>query len=190
MVKRSDSLLEDVRLFLLQLLKSEQVYKVKVDCIQKNMGNTSPRIPTVIEKSDVDNILFTFQVNKKVYFTKTLKEVEQFCLEYVNEVKSPLVKGISELFTFRQSESVASLPNFRPSGDNINTSSLDISRHYKSLHMELENTSQQLEGYLRHILNDPDLYSDLVYKFFNCHQIFQMIPYIANFRDQNKQVLS
>ena len=65
------------------------------------MGNTSPRIPTVIEKSDVDNILFTFQVNKKVYFTKTLKEVEQFCLEYVNEFKSPLVKGISELFTFR-----------------------------------------------------------------------------------------
>ena len=50
-----------------------------------------------------------------------------------------------------------------------NMSSIDVTKRYKILHLELANASKQLAGYLRHILNDPDLYSDIVYKFFNCH---------------------
>jgi hypothetical protein len=72
----------------------------------------------------------------------------------------------------------------RPSNDNmINFSALEITQKYQFLHMELEQVSQQLAGYLKHILNDPDLYYDIIYKFFNAHQIFQMIPLVALFRD-------
>lgn len=39
LVRRSDNQLEDVKAFLRLLLSQEQVYKVKVDCIQKNLGS-------------------------------------------------------------------------------------------------------------------------------------------------------
>jgi hypothetical protein len=32
-------------------------------------------------QADLENIIFTFKVNKKFYFTKSLKEVDQFCKE-------------------------------------------------------------------------------------------------------------
>ncbi len=38
LVKRSDSILEDVRIYLINLMSQEQVFKIKVDCIQKNLG--------------------------------------------------------------------------------------------------------------------------------------------------------
>ena len=42
-------------------------------------------------------------------------------------------------------------------------------RQYKILYMELEHIAQQMEGYLRMILNDPDFYTESVWKFFNKH---------------------
>lgn len=72
----------------------------------------------------------------------------------------------------------------------LNISTVDVTKRYRALHLELENSRQQLAGYLRHVLNDPDLYSDVVYKFFNCHQLFQMIPLVASFRAQNRDILS
>jgi hypothetical protein len=106
-------------------------------------------------------------------------------------VKSPLILGLSDLFAFYFNEQ-ESLNVFNSidkqallSADilPLHNSSIEITKRYKVLHLELENASQQLAGYFQHILNDPDLYSDLVYKFFNCHQIFQMIPLVAEFRD-------
>lgn len=151
----------------------------------------------------MENIVYTFKVNKRFYFTKSLKEVSAFCKEYTTKISNPLVKGIGELFSFCAAENPGNvsannfslergttmLPNFETEGGGV-PSSIDLGRRYKALHMELESSTQQLEGYLRHILNDPDLYSDVVYKFFNCHQIFQMIPHVAHFRDLNKALLT
>ena len=82
LMKRTDNVLEDVRAFMLKLLQQEKVFKVKVDCIQKNIG--ASKSPLFLSSSgqenqkgiDFDNIIFTFQVNKKFYFTKTLIEVD------------------------------------------------------------------------------------------------------------------
>lgn len=124
--------------------------------------------------------------------------MDQFCKDYIRSVKSPLVHGLGDLFAFCFTE--AENLNYFHSIDKqallsadfvaANQSALDITKKYKVLHLELENSSQQLSGYLKHILNDPDLYSDVVYKFFNCHQIFQMIPLVATFRDQNRPILT
>lgn len=51
-------------------------------------------------QADLENIIFTFKVNKKFYFTKSLKEVDQFCKEFSQAVKSPLILGLSDLFAF------------------------------------------------------------------------------------------
>ena len=56
------------------------------------------------------------------------------------------------------------------------------------MHFELEIITKKLQGYLRYILNDPDLYSQLVFYFFNSHQIFQMIPEVSSFLELNKHL--
>ena len=61
LIKRTDNLLEDIRNFLSKLLNQEQIYKIRVDCIQKNMGGAigganalnTTRIPTL---SDINMI--------------------------------------------------------------------------------------------------------------------------------------
>jgi len=63
---------------------------------------------------------------------------------------------------------------------------IESSRRFRILYQELEQVCQQLEGYFKVILNDPDFHSGTVYKFFNCHQIFQMLPIVAEFRAQNQ----
>lgn len=56
------------------------------------------------------------------------------------------------------------------------------------MHFELDHITKKLQDYLRYILNDPDLYSPLVFRFFNSHQIFQMIPEISTFLELNKHL--
>ncbi len=105
--------------------------------------------------------------------------MDVFCREYIQEVKSPLVHGLGDLFSFCFGEAEGANNYFNSidkqgllSMDIMqppNMSSIDVTKRYKILHLELANASKQLAGYLRHILNDPDLYSEIVYKFFNCH---------------------
>lgn len=45
-------------------------------------------------------MIFTFQINKCFVFQKTLKEVERFCKDIVNEIKNPMIESMSELFNF------------------------------------------------------------------------------------------
>jgi hypothetical protein len=142
---------------MLKLLKQEKVFKVKVDCIQKNIG--ASKSPLFLSSSgqekqkgiDFDNIIFTFQINKKFYFTKTLIEVDQFCKEYTQLIKCPLVMAIGELFSYCINESYNSVQNMsqdQERGINQDGSLLDISRRYQALHHELESISKQLQGYL------------------------------------------
>jgi hypothetical protein len=44
------------------------------------------------------------------------------------------------------------------------------------LFQNLERTVGQLEQFLSLILNDPDLYSHTVYKFFDSHPLFSIFP--------------
>jgi|LauGreDrversion4_2_1035121.scaffolds.fasta_scaffold161823_3 hypothetical protein len=66
--------LEDVCDFMRKLLLQERFYSCKVDCIQKNTGGLKSEIE--------ENVIFTFQINKKFYFSKTLKELQSFCKQY------------------------------------------------------------------------------------------------------------
>lgn len=58
---------------------------------------------------------------------------------------------------------------------------------------KLENNEEHdlaaFEGYLKTILNDPELYSEVVNKFFNFHQAFQMIPHVCSFIASNQGVI-
>lgn len=95
LIKRTGSSLEDVRAFLRKLLLQERFYSCKVDCIQKNTGT----VAYGMNSFDIeDNVIFTFQINKKFYFSKTLKELDLFCRQYSTSIKNPFVKGIGELF--------------------------------------------------------------------------------------------
>lgn len=47
------------------------------------MAGGSGQTNTAIAVFDPENVIFTFKVNKKFSFTKTLKEVEKFCKDYV-----------------------------------------------------------------------------------------------------------
>lgn len=56
--------------------------------------------------------------------------------------------------------------------------------------IDADGVSLEMARYLVTILNDPDMYSEAVYKFFNCHQIFQMIPHVSAFISLNQALLS
>ena len=58
------------------------------------------------------------------------------------------------------------------------------------LHMDVDGVSAQMARYLVTILNDPDMYCEAVYTFFNCSQIFQMIPHVSAFISLNQALLS
>jgi hypothetical protein len=51
----------------------------KVEQSQSGAGAATAGGPN---QADLENIIFTFKVNKKFYFTKSLKEVDQFCKEF------------------------------------------------------------------------------------------------------------
>ena len=63
------------------------------EAIEPNQG-------AIMQQEDLENIIFTIKINGKFYFTKSLKEVDIFCKEYVSQIKSPLVQGLGELFSF------------------------------------------------------------------------------------------
>jgi|LauGreDrversion4_2_1035121.scaffolds.fasta_scaffold100746_3 hypothetical protein len=54
--------------------------------------------------------------------------------------------------------------------DEFNTR--QVSGMYKTLVLNLERTSNDLEQLLNMILNDPDLFSHRIYTFFDSHPVF------------------
>ena len=193
LIKRSGSPIDDVKVFLCKLLLQERFYSCKVDCIQKNTGTIANGASLLnIE----ENVIFTFQLNKKFYFSKTLKELDIFCRQYSSSVNNPLVKGIGELFQDQTQPTQVHIEigeidratsNFNQLINKGDNKSRDLTTKYTTMHFELDKITKKLQNYLRWILNDPDLYSPLIYKFFNSHQIFQMIPEVTTFFQQNKQ---
>ena len=55
-----------------------------------------------------------------------------------------------------------------------------LSQLFKSGYVNTSDV-KAFEDYLKTILNDPELYCEVVYKFFNCHMIFQLIPHVCSF---------
>lgn len=77
--------------------------------------------------------------------------------------------------------------NFRISsstGKDRKTGGTDVMRS-RIVYQDMDNTCVDLENYFHTILNDPDFYSSLIYKFFNQHDLFQLMPYMSHFRKVN-----
>eukprot|EP00347_Sterkiella_histriomuscorum_P014587 403360313 len=208
-IKRTDSIKNDVKNFLLNVLKREELYKIKIDCIQKNV--TSSFDETNIQaQTETEGVIFTFQINNCFVFNKTLREVEKFCKDVAALIQNPLILPMGDLFLFcyaledstnlNNTSRITSQVNIeypRLSGNmqqNQNqlpqNTSHDTSRRYRILYQELEQACIQLEGYFKLLLNDPDFYTELLYQFFNQHQIFELFPFVALFRTQNKHLIS
>lgn len=55
-----------------------------------------------------------------------------------------------------------------------------------TLFRDLDYLSQLISDILFLILNDPYYHCNHIYKFFNSHQLFQMMPLVQRFRNINK----
>ncbi|CDW73194.1 UNKNOWN [Stylonychia lemnae] len=201
-VKKTDDIKSDVRNFLLNVLKREELYKVKVDCIQKNMASSFDETQNLAQ-TETESVIFTFQINNCFVFNKTLREVEKFCKDMIADIKNPLIQPMNDLFSFCYLLEDGNHNNSRITSQNAegqarvsgnltgpqNTSGNDTSRRYRILYQELEQACQQLEGYFKLLLNDPDFYNDTIFKFFNSHQLFVLFPFVAIFKEQNRHLV-
>lgn len=101
--KRTDNIRQDIKQFLLNVVKREELFKVKVDCIQKNVTSSFEELGAVnhqINQTETESVIFTFQINNCFVFNKALREVEKFCKDIAAEIKNPLIQPMNDLFNF------------------------------------------------------------------------------------------
>ena len=87
-VKRTDNIKEDLQRFLLNIVRREELYKVKVECMEKNLAQSFDEFTG---STPSETVIFTFKINSCFVFHKNLREVDRFCKELVNEVKNPMI---------------------------------------------------------------------------------------------------
>lgn len=106
-VQRSDDVKKDLKLFLLNVLKREDLFTAKIDCIQKNVTleeaaliGDSGQKQSIQVQAETESVIFTFQINKCFVFQKTMREVEKFCKDITGEIKNPVIQQMGDLFSF------------------------------------------------------------------------------------------